>query len=399
MQEQTEGVYPDLKGRLPILEFASMPDGILDEHDLEARADAGPKPKRKPSPEEVEAERETLLNAVSAGKFDTVQEKVAWILNHHPRTRNSDIHLQVAYWEEFESDLAGGDSIRKEDLFRLTRAGSLVRARAKIQNGYGLFKASLEVQQRRGKLSEDERAKAAEQRQQADYPVLRVHTDESGKDGGKCLIVGSLWFLHAPEAFPFIKATNAFKAQRGFDREFHFQEITEQSLPHYMAFVDFMLDRTPVISFKAISVARAGVRRVDEALDELQYHLLVRGIEHEHETGRVALPRTLQLYKDLEEEGRDKLSLAKLKDRIDAASLTKFDSRLVTEEFRAVVSKGNIFVQAADLYVSSLNRVVNGEGKDGPKDRFARHFLDRLGVPHGPAVEDAVGDMAIHISL
>jgi hypothetical protein len=222
----------------------------------------------------VEKEREALLYRVSASKLDTLQEKVAGILNHHPDTRESDITLMLTYWDAFESELGGGDYIEKKDLYELTRLTSLSRARAKIQNTYGLFLASAEVRKHRGKLSEQEREKAGEQRPIP--PLLDVYADESGKTG-KHLVVGSVWFLHAPEELRFIQDVKVWREERKFTDEFHFQDIKSGSLPAYKAFADFLVERSSVISFKAISVARSGIGRVDEALEQLYYFLLTNG--------------------------------------------------------------------------------------------------------------------------
>jgi hypothetical protein len=128
--------------------------------------------------------------------------------------------------------------------------------------------------------------------------------------------------------------------------------------------------------------------------------LLVRGVEHEHQTGRGPLPRSLQVWKDLEEPGSDKLFLAALKERVLAAGAARFENQLGTEEFTAVDSKRSTLVQVADLYTSSINRVLNAEGqRTGPKDEFADYLLDLLGVPHGPETAEQVGDMATLISL
>lgn len=344
-----------------------------------------------------EVERERILQAIAGGKLDTLQERVAWLLNHRPRTRDSDLALQIAYWEEFEPERGGGDAVRKRDLYNLTRYNSVARARAKIQNTYKLFQASEGVRRQRGKLSDDERAKASEQ--QIEYPFFDVFADESGKTG-KRLIVGSLWFLHYPQQIAFLREVRDWRSSRNFQSEFHFKEINDRVLPHYVAFAEFLVARAAVISFKALSVERAGVKNVDEALRELYYHLLVRGVEHEHSTGRAPLPRTIQVFKDLEEPGRDKLFMAALKERIEQVSVAKFDTQLSAEEFVPINSKGQILVQAADLYVSSLNRVLNGEGKsESAKDRFATYFLKVLQLPRGPTEEERVGDMTIHISL
>jgi hypothetical protein len=116
---------------------------------------------------------------LSSGRLDTIQEKVAWILNRYPSARDSDITLQLEYWENFEPKLAPGSTIQKQDLYKLARLTSLSRARAKIQNQYHLFKASSDVQKRRGVLEQEELDKAREQ--QIDSPAIGVYQDKSGK--------------------------------------------------------------------------------------------------------------------------------------------------------------------------------------------------------------------------
>ena len=70
------------------------------------------------------------------------------------------------------------------------------------------------------------------------------------------------------------------------------------------------------ISFKALSVERRGINKANEALTDLYYLLLVKGVEHEHSTGRGVLPRGLQLWKDAEEPGFDKILLENVQDRV-----------------------------------------------------------------------------------
>ena len=93
-------------------------------------------------------------------------------MNPRPRTRDSDLGLQIAYCEEFEPVVGGGEYVRKQDVYRLTRYNSVARARAKIQNTYKLFQESEGVRRLRGKLSDEQRAKASEQ--QIDYPSFDV---------------------------------------------------------------------------------------------------------------------------------------------------------------------------------------------------------------------------------
>ena len=68
---------------------------------------------------EVQQKRDQVLRAVASGHLNTMQERVAWILNHHPETRDSDITLQLHYWREFDG--FSGGSI---DVTRLLQANT-----------------------------------------------------------------------------------------------------------------------------------------------------------------------------------------------------------------------------------------------------------------------------------
>jgi hypothetical protein len=346
--------------------------------------------------EEFEKQRDVLQRAAdSAGKLDTIQERVAWVLNHYPETRNSDKPLWFRYWSIFESEHWDGRSVSLDDAYKLTPPNSLSRARAKIQNDYKLFLADPEIRRRRGKLEEEERDKAVSQ--VAPVPLFAVYADESGKNA-EHLIVGSLWFLHAPEIIKMRQDIERLKLRSGFKGELHFREIDERNLDFYLQVADLIADAGNAVSFKAISVERRGIGRVDIALDDLFYHLLLRGVEHEHDTGRAPLPRRLSLTKDLEEVGRDKIFLANLHDRISQAGVSRFGGQLLAADFIPVDSGDHQLVQVADLYTGSINRRVNSPA-DGAKDSFAAHFLARLGTPEGPQQTESIGDLAVHIAL
>lgn len=124
--------------------------------DFEEKEEKVRRDKRELSPEEFEAGRKDILFAVNSGRNQKLRDKVAWILNHYPASRDSDITLSLRYWEQFQSELLDGEMIKKENLFSLTKTNSLTRERARIQNDYGLYLASDAVRKHRGKLEEDE---------------------------------------------------------------------------------------------------------------------------------------------------------------------------------------------------------------------------------------------------
>lgn len=356
-------------------------------------------PEKSKKEEQVEKEREDLLARLGSSELSTMRHRVAWVLNHFPSTCNSDIALQIKFWQAFDNEVYRGSPIEVDDLYRLTRLTSLVRERARIQNQYQLFRADEEVQQRRGTLEEEQREEA---REIPDCPVYKVYLDESGKTTDH-IIVGSLWFLSAgTEGLELYRQSSALRERYNCSPkfEFHFAETSRNELPLYKELVDIFITEGGTISFKSISVPRAGIRNFSQALGELYYLLLTKGIEHEDSTGRASLPRILQVWKDSDEIGSDKLLMASLAEKMKQYSASIHDNKLFVQEFVAADSKSSIFLQVADLMASSVNRILcRGQQPRNHKDELADYLVQRLGISTTPDLECPVGDMAAHIRL
>ena len=162
--------------------------------------------------------------------------------------------------------------------------------------------------------------------------------DESGKNANH-LVVGSMWFLGG--GYPILalhRKLLEFKELINFKKEFHFSTMSRNDLPAYFDMINLFLKEAPAISFKIVSLPTVGIRNKQDALFQLFYHLLVRGVETENETSRAVLPRTLQVWKDAEEEGVDSLLVADLDDRLKQAATSRFSSELYVDEIRCVDS-------------------------------------------------------------
>jgi hypothetical protein len=168
----------------------------------------------------------------------------------------------------------------------------------------------------------------------------------------------------------------------------------------YKELIDLFLTRGGPISFKFISVLKHGIKNVQSALADLYYHLLTKGIDHENSTGRAPLPRILQAWKDLEEPGADKLLMANLTDKMKQSAATTYEDNLVVEDFEAIDSSSNVFLQVADLMASSVNRVLCRSNEvRNHKDEIADYLLGQLGINANPDLDIRVGDIAAHIRL
>ncbi len=349
--------------------------------------------------EKIEEEIQHLLSNLSSANVNTLRDKVAWILNHNPKARDSDVTLMLDFWETFESNIYDGHSIKPDDLYRLTRMTSIARERARVQNIYKLFQASSEVRQQRGTLSEEEKEKAIEDKP-VGCPSVTVYMDESGKNAGQ-LIVGSVWFLDVGKPlFDILRKIMKFKEEMNFTKEFHFAKMSREDLPIYKRMLEIFLHEAPTYSFKVVSVPARGIQNKQEALRLLFYHLIIKGVEHENETGRAILPRSLQVWKDSEEEGADRLLSADLDDKLKQASSMLFDKKLYLNFVRCVDSEHNLFIQIADLFTASVNRVLNEAAvAKNHKTDFAEFFLESVGIDKSFSPNEKIGDNVAHISL
>lgn len=347
--------------------------------------------------QKIEREKQELLGRVSSATLSTMSHRVAWILNNFPTTRNSDITLQVKYWQTFQKDKVFGGYVKLDDLYEMPRLPSLVRARAKIQNEYNLFRPDPAVAAQRGTLEKEERERAIAN---TDYPVYAVFLDESGKTS-PTLIVGSLWFLSlSEELFALQTASMELREKNRFSGEFHFSAMRKDDLRVYKELVDLFVTKGGTISFKFISVEKHGIKNVQAAMNDLYHQLLVRGINHEIKTGRAPLPRILNVWKDSEEAGADKVLMATLETKLNEAAKSIYENKLVVEKCVALDSKSNLFLQVADLVASSVNRILTrSAGPHNHKDEFAEYLVSRLGISVNPDLDIPVGDLVAHIRL
>jgi hypothetical protein len=127
----------------------------------------------------IDKQRNRLISKLASYNVTDLQTRVAFVLNHFPETRDSDIKLAIHYWKYFQPELVESGYIKLETLFKLDRETTITRSRAKIQNEYKLFLPSEEIKSSRRQL-----AKVEEEMQVLDKPsstVVTIYADESGK--------------------------------------------------------------------------------------------------------------------------------------------------------------------------------------------------------------------------
>lgn len=357
---------------------------MIADEDLEPDAQQkAPDPKKLAR---IEREKKELLAALAGGDFSTQRTKVAAILNLFPDSRNSDITLALKYWETFQPNIYNPMGILPKDLFKLERLHYIVRARAKIQNEYGLFQADEKIKHHRKKQEEVMHGAVLEDA--VPKRVIHVFADETGKTHD-FVVVAAVWVLSGRAVFKITQAINEWKDESAWaNREIHFARFGKMDFDTLREYLGVIHQNREFLSFKVIAVQRLRTnRKIEEVIAKLHEHMLVRGAEHEIRQGRIDLPREIGVTID-EEQSLDPFTLSEMTRKVTADFARHYDGQLQLSSIETASSRNSALVQLADLVAGAVNRRLNHVGDRNYKDEMSDWIihtldltLDEEGVP------------------
>lgn len=352
-----------------------MADNDLDDSEQSAEAgDVDPSEARR---KKVARDRVELIKSVAAEDFSTLKSRVAAILNLYPAARDSDIVLTRQYWSMFQPDLYNPAGIAPRDLFKLERESHIVRARAMIQNDYGLFVASEAI---KGHRRENEKTIKGEiLGEPSERSVMRVYADETGKTG-QFVMVAAVWVLSGMATFRLTRKIDAWRSDSTFaKREMHFSRLGRGDAEALSQYLEVVRSESEYLSFKIIGMERSKTRRsIVELVAKLHERMLIRGALHEIQSGRVSLPRAIDVTLD-EEDSLDEIAVAEMKSAVQR-ELSVHHEGLVIGDITSSSSKHSSLLQLADLVAGAVNRKRNHDGDRNFKDEFADQIVRALGL-------------------
>lgn len=328
--------------------------------------------------ERIEKEKDDLLASLSAGDYSAMRTKVAAILNLYPHCRNSDVALALKYWETFQPHIYNENGILPNDLFELERVQYMVRVRAKIQNEYGLFQADDEVRGHRKHIEKD--MHKAVLQDTAPRRVVYVYADETGKNGNH-VIVGAVWLLTGYSVFKLVQAILEWQLQSPWaKREIHFTKFGKIDLKPLAEYLHIINNNREFLSFKVIAIEKTKMKRpIEEVVEKLHEHMLLRGVEHEIKTGRIDLPREIEMTVD-EVQSLDSFRVSEMQRRIAADYERDYPKQLVLTSIRTASSRNSPLIQLADTVSGAVNRRLNHSGDRNVKDEMADMVINELGL-------------------
>ncbi|MPS82399.1 MAG: DUF3800 domain-containing protein [Achromobacter sp.] len=327
----------------------------------------------------IDAERAALVTSVAAADFSTLTNRVGYMLNLYPDTRNSDVTLALQYWETFQPELFSDTGILPKNLFKLERQTHLTRVRAKIQNEYGLFLAGEGI--RRGRRVREEEMQEAVVTHASPLPKVSVFADETGKTA-TWIIVAAVWVLDPRSVWTLTKKIEAWKATSAWaKKEVHFSAFGARDVAPLAEYLGVIAENREFLGFKFVAVERARTRRpVEETVLRLHEFMATEGLAHEIQNRRINLPRSLELTID-RESSLDAIALQDARARIGARLRENHGEQASIGWLEAVPSEKSALVQLADLIGGALNRHLNrGEGARNHKDDMADTVIRTLGI-------------------
>jgi hypothetical protein len=137
-----------------------------------------------PLPDDVARKREQLLAAIARSELGGVEQRVAYMLQQFPETRDSYLALCIRSWRRFNTDVLERFNIVELDfLFELQNSETIGRLWREIQNTLQLFTG----------LDYTAQFRLLHRRKLEEYlathkgvvPEIRFYLDETGNEGNK----------------------------------------------------------------------------------------------------------------------------------------------------------------------------------------------------------------------
>ncbi len=236
---------------------------------------------------------------------------------------------------------------------------------------------------------------------QTPRPVIKIFADESGKQGDQnsTVLVGSVWFYNGAAMARLAMAIDKWRfGTRWEGKELHFNDLRKNDVDFFKAYVDLICSNREFMSIKCIGVkkSRVAARPIENVIKRLNEILIMKGLEHEVDTGRISLPRNLSIAID-KECSIDAITLNEMKNEVENFTIHRFGNDVAVDDFAAVDSSVSEFIQLADVIVASINRKLNTPGENH-KDECADYLIGMLDID---LTSDKVGhyDTSILLSI
>lgn len=330
----------------------------------------------------------------SAGDLDirnlkTIKDRVSYLLNRFPETRNSDKELWLRYLENFLGIDTGNTSLDVAAESELPSQMSLSRARAELQNRYNLYLPTrpdviIHRQKRRQAY-----VRVFQNLDSLDGDVSNdsnLYSDESGLNDAY-LLFGFFTTINGKDMFDFYRQVLVNNASAQKKPYFHFADLQRNDINRYYDFFRLAVEQKSARVFMHI-FRRDDLRGKQKDLVLKAYEVsAIETIRNLQSQGLIDEYHRFELFPDA---GQDSVFYKELEQNIEPKLLER---KIKFRGIRAADSKTSYAVQVADIVTGAFNRVINSPGSNH-KDELAGRILDFWGV-ESPLVSCEIENLTV----
>lgn len=325
------------------------------------------------SPAQAER-RQKLLANIANSRLAKSEEKVAYVLQRFPETRDSDTSLCIRYWKMFQADvLERWQPLELEVLFELDRIETLGRVRRMIQHDLGLFRG----------IEDNQRARNARQRELHEYlqahrdslPEVRFYLDETGNEGDKSYLgIAGICVINWKQFEKHSAALEKWRSKQG-PETIHFSDTGAEKLDQAVSLLRELKSRRSGVLFLGYSLASRG--RTSNDLASLFIQLVVDSLKHLRECGCLKESRSVRVIKEAD-PGFDSFYLLKMTKELEEMIAQEFPDQLTVQPIEAVTKGRTVLLECADLIAGGMQRRALHKGWK-PKDKLAEAVINVTG--------------------
>lgn len=323
---------------------------------------------------DVEQQRQVLLAALANSDYGTVEQKVAYILQRYPETRNSHTRLAIQYWLKFNADkLANWDRLSLDVLLEVENFENIERAARNIQNTLKLWSGG-----ERYKTLRDARQLLfseyfAEQRK--GDPEIRLYLDETGTDQksgflGVAGVCAADWRQYGR----YHAALCQWRERLNYPGTLHASQITDDITGH-LALLAEVNKRKGGLLFVAHVMRARGMTHTE--LEALFVQVVLDTLRNLDDSACLNEPKALLVTKEAN-SGFDSVFLRPLRADLEDALAAEFLRRVYLKDVQSVPKGREVMLEVADQIAHALLRRTLHRGHH-PKDRVAEAVMNVTG--------------------
>lgn len=324
---------------------------------------------------DLEEQRKRLLASIADSPLGNTEQRVAYLLQRFPETRDSDLALCIRYWRRFQPEvLERWDPLELEVLFELDKLETIGRVRRELQNTLHLFRGMEDTAHFRSIHQQEMHEYLAAHK--GGMPEVRFYLDETGNEGDRAYTgVAGVCAMNWTQYEKHYEALSAWRRRQKWPETIHFADTGTDRLDRAIGLLGELERRRSGVLFVGYALSSRG--RTHSDLLSLFVQLVVDSLRHLAERGCLDEPRSLRVVKEAD-PGFDSLYLAKMTKQLSELVALEFPGLIAVQPIEAVTKGRDVLLECADLVAGGMQRRASYKGRN-PKDRLAEAVFNVTG--------------------